>query len=132
VIIPRSNLSHLTALRDDNVLEGLALWIGHCPRVLDLGHDVHTVDDGAENDVLTVEMRGPALRSDDEELRTVGVWSVHVSTGISRAKYGVSPAVLRYVSSSHLKDWCRLTAMESRPGLSCCSVKFSSANFSVP
>jgi hypothetical protein len=74
-----SDASHLTALGDDDVLEGLPLWIGHCPRVLDLSHDVHAIDDVAEDDVLAVEMRSSALCGDDEELRSIGVWSGPVS-----------------------------------------------------
>jgi hypothetical protein len=72
--------SHLTALRNDNVLRRLALRVGDGARVLNLVHHVHAIDDIAKYNVLAVEMGGAALGCDDEELATVGVGTCGVST----------------------------------------------------
>lgn len=62
------NLSHLPALRNDNVL---VRPIPRRPRVLHHAHNLHALDDAAEDDVLVVqERRG---RAGDEELAAVGV-----------------------------------------------------------
>ena len=62
--------SHLTALDDGNVLNGL---VGRSPGVLDLGDDVHAFDDLAKDDVLAIEVGRAGLGRDDEELAAVGV-----------------------------------------------------------
>ena len=44
--------SHFTTLRDDNVRSGS---LSSCTGVLNLTHDVHTVDDVTEDDMFVVE-----------------------------------------------------------------------------
>lgn len=51
----------------------LSFRVGYCSRILDLGDNVHAFDDVAKDNVLAVQMRGAILRSDDEELGTIGV-----------------------------------------------------------
>jgi hypothetical protein len=46
--------SHLTTLGNDNVLCWLAFWVRQSACVLDLGNDVHAVDDISEDNVLAV------------------------------------------------------------------------------
>jgi hypothetical protein len=124
--------SHLTALRNDNVLRRLALRVGDGARVLNLVHHVHAIDDIAKHNVLAVEMGGAALGCDDEELAAVGVGTCRVSRWpftflvliLTRCSGGVSPW--------NCLENNRLTAMDKRPGLSCFMLKFSSANFSTP
>lgn len=65
--------SHLTALRNNDILHWLPLWVRYCPRILNLGDNVHAFDDVPKDDVLAVQVRGAILCSDDEELRTVGI-----------------------------------------------------------
>lgn len=48
--------SHLTTLSDYDVLCRFAFRVRYCPRVLDLGDNVHAIDDVAEDDMLTVQM----------------------------------------------------------------------------
>jgi hypothetical protein len=68
-----THISHLAALRNDDVLRRLAFRVSDSPRVLDLVDHVHAVDDVAKDNVLAVEMGRAALRCDDEELAAVGV-----------------------------------------------------------
>jgi hypothetical protein len=49
-----SPFSHLSTLRDDNVLRRLPFGIGYRPRVLDLGDHVHTLNHIAKDDVFAV------------------------------------------------------------------------------
>lgn len=65
--------SHLTTLRDGNVLRRLAFGIGHCPGVLDLDDHVHAFNDIAEDDVFAIQVGCAAFGGNDEELTTVGV-----------------------------------------------------------
>lgn len=61
---------HLATLRDNDVLRRLVV-VTTTPDILDFLHDVHAVDDFAEDDVFAVEEgRGGA---GDEELAAVGV-----------------------------------------------------------
>lgn len=75
--------SHLTALGDDNVevRDILAAVARLC--VLHLAHNVHAVNDLAEDDVLAVQ-EGSGHRG-DEELRSVGVGACVLSDGTALA-----------------------------------------------
>lgn len=59
----------LTAVGDDDRGERAVLAVG--AGALNLGDDVHTLDDAAEDDVLAIEPR--SLDGGQEELRAVGV-----------------------------------------------------------
>jgi hypothetical protein len=52
--VSESPFSHLSTLRDDNVLRRLPFGIGYRPRVLDLGDHVHTFNHIAKDDVFAV------------------------------------------------------------------------------
>lgn len=65
----RSQRSHLSALRDDYIIHRLTL--SSHSGVLNLVHDVHAVDDFAENDMLVVEVRSRNGR--EEELAAIGI-----------------------------------------------------------
>lgn len=112
----RSETSHLTALRDHNVLHWLAFWVRDSPCVLDLCDNVHPLDDIAEDDVLAIEMGCSMLCSDDEELAAICLYSSGLLSSCCLRKLTLGP----------------LLAIDNSPGLSCFNVKFSSANFSVP
>lgn len=60
---------HLTTLRNSNILHGPIHSVG--PRILNLAHDVHAVDDFAEDDVFAIQVWG--LRRRDKELAAVCV-----------------------------------------------------------
>jgi hypothetical protein len=75
----RWKISHLTTLRDRNVLYWLALWVCNSPCVLDLRDDVHALYDIAKDDVLAVQMRCPVFGGDDEELAAVCLHSLRLS-----------------------------------------------------
>jgi hypothetical protein len=75
--------SHLTTLSYYDILCRLAFRIRYCPRVLDLGDNVHAVNDVAEDDVLTVQMGRARLWGNDEELAAIGV-----GTGLCKYKFG--------------------------------------------
>jgi hypothetical protein len=64
---------HLTALRNDKVLHWFAFRVGDSACVLDLGDNIHALNDVAKDDVLAVQVRCSVLGSDDEELAAVGV-----------------------------------------------------------
>jgi hypothetical protein len=49
-----SPFSHLSTLRDDNVLRRLPFGIGYRPRVLDLGDHVHTLNHIPKYDVFAI------------------------------------------------------------------------------
>lgn len=67
----RSRTSHLTALRDHDILYRLALWVCNSPCVLDFRDNVHAFDDVAKDDVLAVQMRCSVFGGDNEELTTI-------------------------------------------------------------
>jgi hypothetical protein len=109
--------SFLQLTRVDNggtllVLDSTAAGAGSL-KSLDNVHGL-LVSDLAENDVATVEPRGN--NSGDEELRTVAGDIVSLIEFVVRSEsaYVLGPAL----------------AMDSRPGRSWVSLKFSSANFS--
>lgn len=110
------DFSHLTTLRDNNLLHWLSFRVGNSSCVFDLRHDIHAFDDITENDMLAVQMGRPVLCSDDEELATICLHVVRT----------------RCVMLLEVLTFGPLLAMDNSPGLSCFSVKFSSANFSVP
>lgn len=144
--------SHLAALRNDNVHVGHVLAAVARLGGLHLLRDVEALDYPAENDVLLVEKGG--RDGGDEELGAVGV-----GTGVL-GKGEISPSVIGvtreggnpkqandFVLSGDRRpdEWARLgrcefraeqrgtlTAMDSRPGLSCFRSKFSSAKEDVP
>jgi hypothetical protein len=75
---------HLAALRDDKVLHRLAFGVGESACVLNLGDNVHALNDVAKDDMLAVQVGCPVLGGDDEELAAVGVGAAVlfvVSTG---------------------------------------------------
>ena len=66
-----SPISHLATKHDTDVVDGPVALGRVGADLLDAAHDVHTLDDAAEDDVLAVEERGGGAR--DEELAAVGV-----------------------------------------------------------
>jgi hypothetical protein len=130
----RSPFSHLSALCNDNVLRRLAFGVGYRPRVLDLGDHVHAFNHIAKDDVFAVQVRCAALRGDDEELTTVGVGTGQVSSCSLLLSFADAyPLFYVFLACEIDKvEQKSLTAIDSRPGLSCFNSKFSSANFSVP
>jgi len=60
-------------LRNSDILHWLSFWVRYCPCILNLGDNVHAFNDISEDNVLAVQVRGAVLRSDDEELGTVGI-----------------------------------------------------------
>ena len=65
--------SHLTTLRNGNILNRLALGLCQGARILNFGDYVHAVDDIAKDDVLAVQMGRSVLGCDDEELASIGM-----------------------------------------------------------
>jgi len=68
--------SHLPTLRNDNVRSRL---LRPKSSVLHLPHDIHAIDDFAEDDVLVVQER--CGHGGDEELGAVGVWTGVLNQG---------------------------------------------------
>jgi hypothetical protein len=65
--------SHLTALCNGDILHWLSFRIRYCSRVFNLGDNIHAFDDIPEDYVLAVQVGCAILRSNDEELGTIGV-----------------------------------------------------------
>lgn len=107
---------HLTTLRNHDVLKRLSLRVRNGPGILNFGDNIHTFNDMAENDMLAIEMGRAVLCGDDKELAAVCLHIVSRVSVVFLVRLAFGP----------------LLAMDSSPGLSCFSVKFSSANFSVP
>jgi hypothetical protein len=107
-----------TALDDGGALavaDGAGLGAGGLERLDDV--EGVGVGDLAEDDVAAVEPRGD--NGGDEELRAVAEAGLALEGGRQRGR----SAAFAYVLGPAL-------AMDSRPGFSCFSWKFSSANFS--
>jgi hypothetical protein len=60
-------------LCNGNVLHWLSFRVRYCSRVLNLGDNVHALDDIPKDNVLAVQVGGAILGGDDEELGTIGV-----------------------------------------------------------
>lgn len=80
---------HFTTLRNHNVLRWLAFRVGHGPRVLNLGDNIHAFDDITKDYMLAVQMRSSAVGGNDEELAAVGILKL-----ISRSLVNLRAATL--------------------------------------
>lgn len=105
--------SHLTTLGNGNILVRL---LSGSASILNLAHDVHSIDHFSKDDMLIIQERRGDCR--DEELAAVGI-----GTRILIARLGRTLAI---------QVKARRTAMLRRPGASCLRVKFSSAKDLVP
>lgn len=70
---------HFAALSDNDILHGPICIL--CTHLLNLAHDVHSIDDFAKDDVFAIEMRSRSER--DEKLTAVCIWSRILSISAS-------------------------------------------------